>query len=108
MAKQIAEISKRDLREMLENVDWWGRLEETEFLGRLVVLPKMWTFGGGIFLALCGGTARRVGMRKSRFTETQIVAILKEADAGRPGTEARRWRLQVLGARFWVLLVLDP
>jgi hypothetical protein len=41
MAKLITEITKRDLREMLENVDWWGRLEETEFLGRLYSIDEL-------------------------------------------------------------------
>lgn len=41
MAKQITEITKRDLREMLENVDWWGRLEETEFLSRLYSIDEL-------------------------------------------------------------------
>jgi hypothetical protein len=31
MAKTLAEITKRDLRELLERVAWSGRLEETEF-----------------------------------------------------------------------------
>src|SRR5436309_12927913 len=46
MAKQITDITKRDLREMLENVDWWGRLEETEFLGRLYSIDELPSYDG--------------------------------------------------------------
>jgi hypothetical protein len=41
MAKQISEITKRDLREVLAKTKWWGRLEETEFLQRLYSLDDM-------------------------------------------------------------------
>src|SRR5215207_4495019 len=34
MARQISEITRRDIREALEGVAWWGRLEEVEFLSR--------------------------------------------------------------------------
>ena len=35
-------------------------------------------------------------MRQSKFTETQIVSILKEADAGRPVNEI--WRKYVISS----------
>lgn len=41
MAKQISEITKRDLREALAKIKWWGRLEETAFLERLYPLDEM-------------------------------------------------------------------
>jgi hypothetical protein len=41
MAKQITEITRRDLREVLERVNWAGRLEETEFLSRLYALEDL-------------------------------------------------------------------
>ena len=41
-------------------------------------------------------------MKKSRFTEAQIVAILKEADAGTPMAElARRHGLHANTIRLW-------
>ena len=45
MPKQITEITKRDLREVLATVKWAGRLEETEFLSRLI--SQTWLAGGG-------------------------------------------------------------
>lgn len=41
MASQITEITRRDLREALRDVQWWGRLEEIEFLGRLYQLADL-------------------------------------------------------------------
>ena len=41
MAKHITEITRRDLFEVLANVRWSGRLEETEFLRRLYDLDEM-------------------------------------------------------------------
>lgn len=41
-------------------------------------------------------------MKKSRFTEAQIIAILKELDAGTPATEiARRHGLHANTIRLW-------
>ena len=41
-------------------------------------------------------------MRKSRYTEAQIVSILKEQDAGRPAAElARKHGIQVNTLRLW-------
>src|SRR5688572_14536994 len=41
MSKQFSEITKRDLREVLSRINWWGRLEETTFLKRLYPLDDM-------------------------------------------------------------------
>ncbi len=41
MAKQLSEITKRDLREALSKIAWWGRLEETKFLERLYSLGQL-------------------------------------------------------------------
>src|SRR5215213_4455202 len=41
MARQISEITRRDIREALEGVAWWGRLEEVEFLSRLYPLDSL-------------------------------------------------------------------
>ena len=41
MSKQLSEITKRDLREALSKINWWGRLEETTFLRRLYPLDDM-------------------------------------------------------------------
>lgn len=38
MARQISEITRRDLWEALAEVRWWGRLDEIEFLKRLYPL----------------------------------------------------------------------
>jgi AbiJ-like protein len=40
-SKQISEITKRDLREVLAKIKWWERLEETTFLERLYLLDEM-------------------------------------------------------------------
>lgn len=41
-------------------------------------------------------------MRKSRYTEAQIVSILKEQDAGRPAAElARKHGIHVNTLRLW-------
>jgi len=41
MSKQISETTRRDLREVLAKIKWWGRLEETTFLERLYPLDEM-------------------------------------------------------------------
>jgi hypothetical protein len=41
MAKQLSEITKRDLREALSKIEWWGRFEETTFLERLYPLADL-------------------------------------------------------------------
>jgi hypothetical protein len=41
MAKQISEITRRDLWEALAGVPWWGRLEEIDFLRRLYPLDEL-------------------------------------------------------------------
>lgn len=41
MARQITEITRRDLREALSDVAWWGRIDEVEFLSRLYSLHEL-------------------------------------------------------------------
>lgn len=41
MSKQISELTRRDLREVLASFEWWGRLEEIEFLRRLFPLDEL-------------------------------------------------------------------
>ena len=41
MAKQISEITRRDLWEALAGVPWLGRLEEIDFLRRLYPLTEL-------------------------------------------------------------------
>jgi hypothetical protein len=46
-------------------------------------------------------------MRKSRFTESQIVEILKEGDAG-GGKADPSWRIASSGRRGWLPRHLEP
>ncbi len=46
MARQITEITRRDLREAISDVAWWGRLEEVEFLSRLYSLDELPSYDG--------------------------------------------------------------
>lgn len=41
MARQITEITRRDLGGVLARIDWWGRLEEIAFLFRLYPLDDL-------------------------------------------------------------------
>jgi hypothetical protein len=41
MATQISDITRRDLREVLAKIKWWGRLGEPEFLQRLYALDDL-------------------------------------------------------------------
>lgn len=41
MSRQISEVTKRDIRELLATFKWWGRLEEVTFLERLYRLNEM-------------------------------------------------------------------
>lgn len=41
MARQISEITRLDIREALEGIAWWGRLDEVEFLSRLYPLDSL-------------------------------------------------------------------
>ncbi len=47
-------------------------------------------------------------MKKSRFTEAQIVAILKEGEAGRPVAETRSVEHAPVGFIALGIAVLDP
>lgn len=46
MARQISDITRRDLREAVADVAWWGRLDEIEFLRRLYPLAELESHDG--------------------------------------------------------------
>jgi putative transposase len=66
------------------------RYEKKSVLLTSNLVPSQWDQIFKDPMMTMAAASQEVPMRQSRFTETQIVAILKEADAGRPVNEI--WR----------------